>query len=392
MPRPARTMPKSRWRPVGAMARPCCESCVRGIGQSLGVSAQQAFAFLPPDVQSKLSTASNAFQSAASSAAPFIALAQQVGAGGINETQAVGALSLVASTIGGPVAGAAMAAAGGLVLGIETALTQLFDAFGLYDHPAYYTYVGLRRKGIDTVPYGSTDPDWWHIASSADLSSLVQGRTVSPATGRTQPALSGQYNIYALTLLATALEQLQTPGSDPNWPHHGLDAFEKFFLPMLVKDLEMWANGSGFIPTRTLLSQAAAAWNASHAEPAATYRPVDYGTPGYLNNSAVSMVLGGGGDLQVGAPTRAPPLSVNLGQALPTAAQWGALAAGLRAANAAHPAAPAARAAASSPLKVAVVGSALAAAAWAAVRLYAHKPIVPPHALARARALTRRWL
>jgi hypothetical protein len=293
------------------------------IGQSVsgGLSAQQAFSFLPPDVQIKLSTAANSFQAAATSAAPFISLAQHVGAGGLDEGQAVAALSLVASAVGGPIGGAAMAAAGGLVLGIETGLHSLFDALGLYDHSPVYQYVGYRRRGLDVLPWGVDDPDWWHIRSISDLYSLLGGHMVSPSTGKAQPPISGVVNDCANEIFADLLQQMQTLGSSPTWPHTQLDAFEKFFYPMLVKNLEMWANGSGFIPPRTLLSQAAAAWNGAHAaSPTKVYSPVDFPDPAhqFLAHSVVDMTLGSCGAWDPGNPTRSPPLTVNMGPASST--------------------------------------------------------------------------
>ena len=277
---------------------------------SVGVSggAQVAFSLLPPDVQSKLQSAAGTFESAAATGAPLLDIASTVSAGKtVTEGQAIAGLSTIATAVGGPIGGAAMAAAGGLVLGIGAGLEQLFTALGLYDHPPEYNYIGLRRTQ-DPIPYGKTAPDWWHIRSVNDLNNIFQGKLPG------HPAVSGYYNNAAYSMLATVLQQLRTPGSEPNWPHNNLNAFEKYFLPILLQDLEAWANGSGFVPTRTLLGQAVSAWNASHgSSPSITYQPVDYGTSGYLNNPIPSMILGAQGDLNMTTLTQSAPISVNLG-------------------------------------------------------------------------------
>lgn len=284
---------------------------VSGVGSG---AAGIALRMLPPDVQSKLNAASASFEDAAATAAPLIDIAGSIGAGkGISDEQAVAGLSTIATAVGGPIGGAAMAAAGGLVLGVGVVLKSLFDALGLYDHPAEYHYVGLRRT-TDPIPYGKGDPDWWRINSVNALNALMQGHVKSPVSGLIFPAVSGFYNYLAQAMFLAALQQLQTPGADPKWPHTKLIDFEKFFLPMLIQNFEGWANGSGFVPTRTLLGQAVSAWNATHGtSPSVTFSPVDYGAPGYLDNPIPSMILGGYGDLNTQTSTRSSPISINMG-------------------------------------------------------------------------------
>ena len=282
---------------------------------SSSANVQLALAQLPPDVRNAIGQAQGVY----AQAAPLLALSATFASGKTpSEGDIFGGLASSAGAVGGPLAGAAMATAGGLIAAASSGLQQLFQAFGWYGTPApEWTYVGLRRQNIDDVPPSRLDPLWWRIGSVNDLQALFDGRVLNPAGG-TYPAISGNYNPYARELFSMVLQQLCTAGADAkNWPRAcgSLDPFEAYLLPLVRADLEMWANGMGYVPTRELLQAAMTQWNATHGpSPSKTYNRVDYGQRGALNASVVSRIIGAHGDLSPDTVQVGPAsVTVNLG-------------------------------------------------------------------------------
>ena len=274
---------------------------------------------------------------------PVVNLAQIIDSGSSpSPEQVTVALAAVATLVtGNPIAGAAMAMAGGLAQGLQAGLQGVFSALGLYSNTQIYNYTGLRRT-TDVIPSGQLDPDWWFIRTGGgpnefhgDLYNIRLG--VIPPGVNPHPGLSGNYNYTALnyffTLLAyydyaqkngTPVGQIATSSSYLGVPAvdsgNGyfvapLNNFEIFLLPMLRQTMENWANGIGFVQPRDVLQQAAIVWNGSHSSSStSTYQPIDQGA---LNGSClfVSNLLGGYGDLSLeNVPTtRLSPLTINTG-------------------------------------------------------------------------------
>ena len=237
----------------------------------------------------------------------MIGLAQTIESGQApSEGQVIAGLAAAGTMItGNPIAGAALAAAGGVIGTFQTALQNFFQAVGWIQPPdPAVTLVGLRLPG-SPLPADASSPIWWHIRSVNDLQSIL----TQVNTG--QGAI---YNVDAENYLNNALQALKTPGSYPSWCYANPNAFEQFFLPMLVADLERWANGAGFMMPRDLLAAAAQSWNSTHSSSQTmTYSPVDRGVPQYDCFSPVAQLLGSGGDLKPSASYQADPLIINTG-------------------------------------------------------------------------------
>lgn len=317
---------------------------------------QAAVSLLPADVQASIQQVQNTV----ADQQPLISVAQTVAQGGAPSPAAITAALASAATLvtGNPIAGAAIAMAGGLVQGVSASLQGLFTALGLYSSPPpLYNYNGLRRLQ-DVVPSGQNDPDWWFIrsggnasqigvpdsVSSGDLWRIMQGQTPPGVIGH--PPVEGYYNGPALSLLRDVLyyydiqRRFGKPfgntngitGSTPmigggtyaqnygaGMPKRDLLPFEVYVYPLIRQTLENWANGIGFVMPRDVLQQAAIVWNQTHqATSTVTFHPFDLGAPG-MSNSVVDSILGGGGDLKgwssnTSAPTtRLPPLTINTG-------------------------------------------------------------------------------
>ncbi len=261
-------------------------------------TVEAAISLLPPNVQASLADLSTQV----SKAMPLVGLAQMAANGQtVSEGQALGGMVALASMIN-PIAGAALGAAGTMVMGAEQGLKDIFTALGWIDAP-----VPMRPASIK--PWGPDDPIWWHTSSIVALKHPPEAE-VGGYTG------ANQGNFDAYNLLMNTLQALKTPGYIPSlptpWP---LNDFERFFYPILVADLERWINGAAFIKPRELLMASVNAWNKMRGPATSvTYAqtPAGQGTHD-LTTKVVSQILGPGGDL-VWPTTPHPPISVNMGQ------------------------------------------------------------------------------
>jgi hypothetical protein len=277
----------------------------RNLPRRLGISIDfnSAVSFLPQPLQAQLSAVGAQVQQAQ----PLLGLAQTIEAGQApSEGQVMAGLAAAGTLLtGNPIAGAALAAAGGVIGAFQAALESFFTEVGWIQPPdPAVQLVGLRSPN-DPLPADSSSPLWWHINSVNDLQNII----TQVNTGQ-----AGVYNVDAYNYLGNSLQALKTPGYYTSWCYLNPNAFELFFLPMLVKDLERWANGAGFMMPRDLLTAAAQSWNSTHtADTTQIYTPVDRGTQNYDCASPVSQLLGAGGDLKPSASYQADPITINLG-------------------------------------------------------------------------------
>jgi hypothetical protein len=148
---------------------------------STSAAVSAAFGNLSAEQQTIVLSANQAAQGAQGA----VSLAQSVASGGVpTEAAIVTGLASVGSMFGGPVAGAAMAAAGGLVIGFSSALQALFSELGWYDTAwTTYNYNGLLRTGLDPIPYGPGDESatWFNVDGSTSPCGLtLPGATLDP--------------------------------------------------------------------------------------------------------------------------------------------------------------------------------------------------------------------
>src|SRR4029077_10118941 len=116
-----------------------------------------AQAVLTPDMKSAMSKG----LSIAADLTPAYNLIDTLAKGGTPDPMGSVAAMAGLATVANPVAGAALMAAGALVVGIESGLQSLFQGLGLIsDAPKPVQFVGLVRKGMP-IPNKPGDPLWW---------------------------------------------------------------------------------------------------------------------------------------------------------------------------------------------------------------------------------------
>lgn len=257
---------------------------------TLSGAKQAAFDALPPGVQNTLTTMGSVY----GELAPAVSLASDVASGkGVSDAAIVGGVAAVAGVTMGPIAGAAVATVGTLGIAAVGAITNLFDALGLYDHPAEYHYTGLVP---DTVlpPFGPKDPLWIDVSTLAKLESFeLNGDKTASGTVKHPPLSGASIDQATLSLLWNAYAQQRTPAQAAG-AHTCANDFERFFCILLARNLQNWANAQAYVPPQKLLLGAVNAWNSSHA----STKTLDYAAPSPdvvptdLRLSLVSMVMG----------------------------------------------------------------------------------------------------
>jgi len=296
-------------------------------------------------------------------ASAAVSLAQTISTGGVpTDAQVVAALGGIATLVAGPVAGAAMALAGGVVEAVSDGVQALLQALFPSHNPQSYNYCGYQRIGVDNVPWGPGDTqNWIPLARYQDLAWIngVQWAGSNPSPGgrpsvnpnasqQGSPAWSNMDRLVQICLFyqlspqdrwawdngswqnnvfspSTATPPSSALSTDPRY--RTLAPFEQYVLPLLVKDLAFWGNCKPFIPPQDLVAAAATAWNSAHsggcptdgsvctgAEQLATcYRPSAANANGFDGSTdIVSFVLSGAGDPS-GANQDHAPICVNAG-------------------------------------------------------------------------------
>jgi hypothetical protein len=296
------------------------------------IDAQATISLLPLDVQASLAAAGKVAQDNA----PLISMASTVSKGmQLSEPQIVAGLAAAGTAIGGPIAGAALAAAGGLVSGIGEALTSVFQSLGMTDTiSAAAPVIGLRPAQA-TLPWGVGDPIWWKVRTRKQFADIMNKMIVvgqyAPDFGPGKTILSDALDDLASTPDAKrgGKAKLKTPvyaasgpkdaimpdgGNGPGYQNWVLNDFDRYFLPILILNLEGWANGSGYIKPRDLLRVSVNAWNTQHGnEKMVTYTPYPPNLHDGREVNAVRDILSGGGDMRGIGSANAPPITVNLG-------------------------------------------------------------------------------
>ena len=242
-----------------------------------------------------------------------VGLVRTISSGGTpTEAEVVTGLAGAASLVGGPIAGAAMGALGAAVIGFGSALESLFDALGLYDHPKSYKTNGLIQQGLP-IPSGPSDKVWININNAWDLRNFYSnGDAHHPPTLPTD-SVTGNFLEAALVQLMSEADQQKYYGRPVKTVPH--DPFRDFFNLMLVKNLQLWANGQPYVRPRDLLHAARDAWNSQHDGPQQCYSYVDQwyveGIP------MLAGILGEQGDtanyIATGSGRHDDPLCVNIG-------------------------------------------------------------------------------
>jgi hypothetical protein len=254
--------------------------------------------------------------------------------GGLTKEQAIALQTQTFATLavlGGmvnPMLGAALAVWGALVIGFEEVMFSIFGYAGAYGlPPPQWTYTGLLRNNIDTIPYppgadAQFAPTWLHFPTIEALNNFTyHGR---PA-GKDIPALPpvdaramtdsnlALWQLYQWALVRrtpwdqnvadsivltmfptsanaadamTAFQQSEGldstgfhnkgPGAPLDLSAYSPDAFEQFFNMILCANLEYWANGNPFLPIRKLLAAAVEAWNKTHPHATSQYTYKSY--------------------------------------------------------------------------------------------------------------------
>lgn len=285
---------------------------------------------------------------------PTYSLIGKLASGGTpSEQEVIGGLA-AAATVVNPLAGAAVLAVGE----IAEAIPELLTSLGLLsDAPKPVPYVGLLPKGTP-IPAGPKDPTWmpWDKFARFWWPSGSGGTELGWHPG----ALLGKPNTYAVSSMASGVmvtmvdqmrivspEYTKTPGStaDTGVVIHpaASNAFERFLLPVMQKNVEYWANANPYVDPRLLLGAAVKAWNDTH-QPAApgqtmtvpamkagiagivkipamklpvkdlTYSPQEIAT-NQGPTSWIEFLLGSGGD-STGNAQRAGAQTVNMGAAV----------------------------------------------------------------------------
>lgn len=237
---------------------------------SLDLDSLLSSNLLPGDLAQISPQAKAAMQTGAGIAAdalPALSLIDKLATGATpTEQDTIAAMAGVA-TLANPLAGAAILAAGELTVGIEHATESLFHSLGLIaDAPKPVAYIGGLRKGVDPIPYGPSAPEWqkWgHFIMHSevpDAQSTLNNRMMSSVmqaltgNGYRQPADNGTPILQSIPANSPYVYN-STMGPV------ALNDFERFFIPLLIKDIEYWWNANPFIPPRDLLQAAVKAWN-----------------------------------------------------------------------------------------------------------------------------------
>lgn len=307
------------------------------LAQSGGLTASvnSAVGLLSPAQQAAINAQ---LQTEAAQYGPAIKLAQQVAAaassaatdqsGGImTMTKVAAALTSAATMFAGPVAGAAMAAMGALWVGAATGVEGLFGALGLYGPPApEYAYQGLTRVPNDSKAWGTGSPNWIDVSTWAKFKAFYYG---PPGGDANHPPISGALDTWTVNLLSAALTQVLATPDQVAQVAYGLASakglnpplyvaatrFERYFLPLLIANLQQWANAAPCLPPRSLLVTCVQAWNNQvGSEKTVTFSAID--TQGNEGQPVVGVILGGGGDPS-GNFMESPPIVVNDGAAIP---------------------------------------------------------------------------
>jgi hypothetical protein len=293
-------------------------SVVQGYAQAAGLptNPQELLSLMPVDVQAKIQGGLNVY----GNLGPAISVAQTISSGVVpNEAAVIAGVSAAASVIS-PLAGAAMGAAGAVILGAESLMQSFFDLLGLYDHPRLVKCCGLRVAS--SIPYGPDDPQWLRIRTLDDWNRVV----LHGGMPGLQPGEVCDYgaNANLAGFLVQLLEQALLGLDASSWPSteaynaFAPTAFDRYFAALLRADLENWANCNPYLQPRQLLMAAQIAWNQTHrATSTFTYTPTDgdqWNRPGF-QTTLPSAILGNSGD-PTGQGNRAPPLVINTGPLL----------------------------------------------------------------------------
>jgi hypothetical protein len=358
-------------------------------------SSSEVLGQLPPSVVGLGRGALTAIGSVATEVAgalPAINLIGNIatGHGPTDPQQIIGALAATASLVN-PVAGAILGAAGEAMAGLNDLGEQVFKDLGLIDKPApQYTYFGFIKKG-DSIPWGSTHPNWrtWDYWMTPYNQGWRFGTL--PVTGETFYRQVPFTNILqALGRYPRAQQGLGPPYNGPT----GQNDFETYFFTILKQDLENWMNANPSISPRQLLQAAVALWNHTHAGPVTrTYSPLNVPHEGmnvseYAN--PIEVILSSAGDTSTagisGAGSDSPPLQVNTGSMKSTAMPRPDLRAALQ--QAAATAQAASMAAAAPPRVISLGGLGTAARAGATATPAAPKKVINLRGVSMAPAPT----
>jgi hypothetical protein len=277
-----------------------------------------------PDVRAAI----NKGAELAKDAAPVITMVNLATSG--HEPSPAQVIAGISGVIGmiNPLAGAVVFAMGTIMLGMQAAANGLFVSLGL-QHVIHTNEVVIggvipSRHSTPAAPIVNADGSvyfdalWLHWESLIPVVGggyVAMNRLTSETDLNTdiRPAADApMWNIF--WVLAPNRPGNFSPGYPevlPQFPTPQND-FEKFFYPMLKKNMEHWYNANPYVPPRDLLDKARAVWNMLHsASPARTYVPNESNS-----DSIVSFIQSGKTDIS-GSGTRGAPVTINLGPMLP---------------------------------------------------------------------------
>ena len=313
-----------------------------------------AFNAMPSETRCQLTSVTTLAQDTSGA----VSLASTIASGGVpTDAQIITGLGSVATLVGGPAVGLAFAGIGASVVGFSDILQGLFQALGLYNQSSSFEYCGLQQVSAQK-PANPVDPLWIAVTTYPQFGAAVLGEkwgpdppsypTYSPTYANDPTATFDQMVTQGPANLGVLIRSLMSVQDQWSWDNSTtsngvrtpatydaataeaggaagsiysaiytpLTPFERYFVTLLLQDLQFWVNCLPFVPPQALLSACVTVWNQQNKatlgtvtySPSTSYDPTQ---PKSGTNSIVSVYLSGLGD-STGANRDAVPVTVNV--------------------------------------------------------------------------------
>ena len=207
-------------------------------------AANSAVSSLPPEVQQAMSVGRQVISNGkpAIDLISLISSHQPIDAVDL-ETKVIAAEAAIAGMVYPP-AGALMAAAGALSIGLQQGLIAIFGALGLLSQPPKtWKYLGLIRQDADTTPASPSDPAWIHISNRLDLYNFIMNGRVEISQAQADLAKSAFGQTWAPQ---TGYPALEYSGDQQEGMQTFLDLWQMALLRRAPPDKTIWSQAFAF--------------------------------------------------------------------------------------------------------------------------------------------------